>query len=364
MTPPSEHFGAAGPPTVLWWGRADHGYSRNRIMRQALAALGWQSTEFRPFLSPVGDLEALWRVRVRPDLVWLPCFRQRDIASASCWAQRHGVPLLFDPLISAYDKQVSERRKFAPDSGGARRLLENEREQFRRADAVLADTALHADFFHEVLGVERRRLFVVPVGAEESLFYPAQDVSPAGAPEVLFYGSFIQLQGPETIIEAARRYQGPAVRWTLLGDGPLLEKCRRLSDGLTSVQFEPRLDYALLPERIRRADILLGIFGATPKAARVIPNKVFQALACGKPVITLGSDAYPEVLRQDGDSGIRWVPPADPDALAAAVAALAAAPERLPMLGRQAFFSYKRHFAFETVVAALRRALLFLRNSS
>ena len=33
------------------------------------------------------------------------------------------------------------------------------------------------------------------------------------------------------------------------------------------------------------------------------------------------------------------------------------------MLGRQAFFSYKQHFAFETVVSALRRALQFLRSA-
>ena len=53
----------------------------------------------------------------------------------------------------------------------------------------------------------------------------------------------------------------------------------------------------------------------------MIPNKAFQALACGTPLITADTPAARELLG-DGESAL-LVPPGDPEALAAAVRRLA-----------------------------------------
>ncbi len=342
--------------SMLWWGRFDSEYSRNRIVRQCLADMGWRVIDFHPWVSSCGDLEARWKIRERPELVWVPCFRQRDIAAASRWSRRLGIPLLADPLISAYDKQVFEREKFPVNSRAAQRLLAWESDLMQRADLVLADTAGHADYFHDALGVERTHLYVVPIGAEETLFFAKP--KPPGTPlDVFFYGSFIALQGPRTIIEAAQRYQGPAVCWHLAGAGPLLDQCRTLAAGHPDIVFENWIPYQDLPARIHRADLLLGIFGATAKASRVIPNKVYQALACGRPVVTLASSAYPAELHERTDCGILWVPSADPDALARAIAQCANDKARLPDLGLQARTCYEQYFSMASVRSALSQAL-------
>jgi glycosyltransferase involved in cell wall biosynthesis len=83
----------------------------------------------------------------------------------------------------------------------------------------------------------------------------------------------------------------------------------------------PWVDYERLPEEISRAGCALGIFGTSAKAQRVIPNKVFQALACGAPVITADTPAARELLTHDETALL--VPAGDPPALAEAVQRLA-----------------------------------------
>ena len=346
-------------PSVLWWGRFDPGYSRNRILRRLLPGLGWNIVDFHPRLSSLGDLEARLKRIGKPDLVWVPCFRQRDLAAAGRWAKRRGVPLLFDPLISAYDKQIFERKKYPPQSRQAGRLHRWEQSLLERPDILLADTQAHADYFSEAFEVPPGRIKVVYVGAEESLFHPAPmpDHSDGSPLEVLFYGSFIELQAPQIIVEAARVYKGPPVRWTLLGKGPLRAECERLARGLDNVRFENPIPYEQLPARIHKADILLGVFDAGAKAGRVIPNKVFQSLACGRPVITRRSTAYPPRVVNGTDAGLHWVDPGNPGDLAMMVAQLA---QRLPGesdLGRLASKLYLEAFSDAVIAEQMREAL-------
>lgn len=346
-------------PRVLWWGRFDPDYSRNRVLRGLLVEMGWEIVDFHPRFSPLGDLEAHFRRLPKPDVVWVPCFRQRDLAAASRWAKRQRIPLVFDPLISAYDKQVFERKKYLPHSRQARRLLDWERSLFDRADVLIADTQAHADYFAEEFGIAPDRIKVVYVGAETPLFHPLPMPDHAdGAPlEVLFYGSFIELQAPQVIVEAARRYVGPPVRWTLLGKGPLRAECERLAQGLDSVCFEEQVPYVRLPARIHEADLLFGVFDSGAKAGRVIPNKVFQSLACGRPVVTRRSAAYPAACRDSGERGLIWVEPGDPGALALAVAKWAMQLRDDPDIGRRAADLYREVLSGAVIAEQLRGAL-------
>jgi glycosyltransferase involved in cell wall biosynthesis len=326
------------------------------VLNSLFPYLDWTSSCFRPSFSRLGVFEALLKGVARPDLVWVPCFRQRDLRAARLWSKSKGIPLVFDPLISTYDKQVFERKKYPPGGFRAHRLLRWEKSLFQAADVVIADTREHARFFEETFAIPLERIVVVPVGAEEELFSPA----PPGekgmdrkAVEILFFGSFIQLQGPHIIVEAARRYQGPPVRWRFIGHGPLLALCQKLAGSMKNIVFEPWVPYGDLPGRIRGADILLGIFGETPKAGRVIPNKVYQALACGKPVITCLSEAYPPELVGNPESGIAWVPPGDPEALVAMVADLVGLRQSLGERGHCARCSYDKHFSRQRILTQL-----------
>lgn len=334
------------PKNILWWGRFDPDYSRNRILRNLLAECGYHLSDFIPRSSYSGSIEAFFSLPGKtgyPSAVWVPAFRQRDFAAARRFADKHSIPLIFDPLISSWDKAVFERKKYPETSRKAKRLLTWERSLFSCADLVIADTPLHADFFVKTLRAAKESVAVIPVGAEESIFkqQPVEAAQKNDLPEILFYGSFIELQAPEVIIEAAITV--PGARWTLLGSGPLRRICEQKSSGHEHIRFEDWIPYHELPGRIGKADILLGIFGASSKSGRVIPNKVFQALACGRPLITRESDAYPQEMCRD--SGVTLIPAAAPDALAAAVSNALSNRDRFDEWGRQAHKIHRTWFS-------------------
>ena len=318
-------LGSKQKPKVLWWGRfGNYGpdYPRNRTLIDCFTRLDWEVVSFQPLVSGLAHIEAQFKGFADITLVWVPCFRQRDVAAASRWARRYNIPLVFDPLISAFDKQVSERRKFAADSAKGRQLLRWERECFAMADWLIADTREHAAYFAEQHGYPAERICVLPVGAEEALFNPQGAVNNS-IPEALFFGTFIGLQGATYIAEAIAIYSGPACRVTFLGTGPDRKPCEqivaRMDNPLVQVAFEEWLPIAKLARRIGASDLCLGVFGAGEKTNRVIPNKVYQSLACDRPVITMAAEAYPRDLQSSG-SGVLKIPPGDPAAIANALA--------------------------------------------
>ena len=339
--------------TILMWGRFDAGYSRNRVVRALMAASGFAVEEFYPAVSRLGDVEAELRGLKTPSFVWVPCFRLRDMAAAARWARRRGVPLVFDPLISAYQKQVFERRLFPAGSAAARRLLAKERALFALADVVVADTDCHRAFFHDTLEVPADRLTTLTVGASGEFAPAPLPVRAARAPrEVLFYGSFIPLHGVETIVAAAKLTAGEPIHWTLLGEGPHKAACRRLAVGMDNVTFEDPIPFERLCDRIQAADVLLGVFGDTAQAARVMPNKFFQSLASGRPVVTRTSAAYPAAVA--ASPAVRFVPPSDPAALAAAVRDLCVTPGALDRAAADARALFDREFSLDVLAEQFR----------
>lgn len=349
---------------VLFWGR--HGnygpdYPRNRVIESVMRELGCGVERFLPSLSLLADVEYVLKGGERPDVIWVPCFRQRDLPAAVRYGRRQRVPVVFDPLISSYDKQVNERRKFSASSLRGRRLLAQERTLFLAADRVIADTQGHADYYHEVHGVPFDRLFVIPVGAEESLFtaHPMPMRHDGEPLELVFFGTFIGLQGVDVLAEAILQYDGPPVRWRLLGDGPLREQCRQLLQGLPNVSFEPWGPLQELPGRLVTADAILGIFGSTEKARRVIPNKVYQGLALARPVITACTPAYPLSVRADELGGFLWAESGSPGSIIAAVRRLHERRQELSSIAEAARRTYDNYFSNRVIADVLGTVLQF-----
>ena len=343
--------------TILWWGRSDPNYSRNRIIRKQLKNLNYEILDFYPLVSRFGYIEALIKKIKRTDFVWVPCFRQRDILSASKWCLNKNIKLIIDPLISSWDKQTYEKEKIL-NQKQSDALKKKESFLFNKADFVLADTNLHANLFQKKLGVDKNKIFTVYVGAEESLFnnLPSKNNTKKKF-EILFYGSFIPLHGSEIIIKAAKSFKkNNNVHWTMLGAGPDLYKCKALAKNCPNIFFEEKIEYTKLASRIKKADLLLGIFGNSNKAGNVIPNKVFQSLASGKTIVTRKSNAYPKKLLKL-DNGIIFIEPNNPKALNNAVLKITKDKRFLTKSNAQAKIIYDTYFSEKIIREQLKKML-------
>ncbi len=259
-----------------------------------------------------------------------------------------GRPVVFNPLVSLHDTLVGDRARFKPHSAAAGILRGVDRLAFRGADLVVADTEAHAAWFRRTYDLRDDRVAVALVGADEPLFRPGWH--PPEPFHVLFVGKLIPLHGLETILAAAAL--APDVPFRIVGDGQHADLLARRP---ANVEHVPWIAYEDLPEAYRGAGCALGIFGTSSKAARVIPNKVFQALACARPVITADTPAARELLT-DGDDAL-LVPAGDPAALAAAVRRVATDEDLAHELARSGRETYEAQ-ASEAVLGERWRALL------
>ena len=340
---------------ILWWGR--HGnygpdYPRNRTIIKCLKEQGHEIINFQPKFSRLASLEAKLHNFKEIDLVWVPCFRQRDLLEASRWAKKHQIPLVFDPLISAYDKRVNEKQKYLSSSVRAKRLLSWEQNLFAAADILIADTESHKKYFIKQLNCQADKIHVIPVSAEETLFYPKKSTIKT-TPEFLFFGTFIGLQGATHIAEAIKYYDGPPIQLSFLGDGPERNLCESICQQNTNPQinitFENWIPFHKLADRIHQADFCLGIFGLGEKSSRVIPNKVYQALACGKPVITMYSSSYPENIKNG--EGIFFVSAGNPEEIAKTIKEAINSDTHL--LAESAYTIYSKYFSNKSITKTL-----------
>jgi glycosyltransferase involved in cell wall biosynthesis len=259
-----------------------------------------------------------------------------------------GRPIVFNPLVSLYDTFVADRRRFGSSSPAGRALKAIDRWALRRADLVVADTRANADFLADLAGLPQDEIEVCFVGAEERVF--GSGWKPVQPFHALFVGKLIPLHGVATVLEAARI--AGDLRFRIVGSGQLEALLRRRPP---NVEHVPWVEYERLSQELHRAGCALGVFGTSEKASRVIPNKVFQALACGVPVVTADTPGARELLVDDESALL--VPPGDARALAAAVRRLAEDPALARRLAERGLRAYRAH-ASEHVLGERWRTLI------
>jgi len=223
------------------------------------------------------------------------------------------------------------------------------------ADVVVLDTEEQLELLPERA---RHKTVIVPVGASADWFAAADNGAPRASPgllSVVFFGVYTPLQGAVVIGQAlARLAERRDITVTMIGSGQDYPATREAAQANTQITWLEWLEAEDLVRLVAAHDVCLGIFGDSPKAQRVVPNKVFQGAAAGCAIVT--SDTAPQ--RRMLDEAALYVPPGDPAALADALTALAADAARTAALQAAARSMAGARFSAESVAGPLRERLL------
>ncbi len=288
-----------------------------------------------------------------------------DVVHAHFWMSGHAALQAARPLGVPVAQTfhalgvVKRRHQGARDTSPAARLA-LEASVARSVDRVIA-TCSDEVFELLRLGVDSRRVTVVPSGVDLSHFTPEGPAEPRGAQRrrIVAVGRLVERKGFGNVLEALTRLPDTEVVLAggpergALGADPQARRLRALARRLgvaDRVELRGRVARAELPALVRSADVVV----CTPwyEPFGIVP---LEAMACGVPVVASAVGGLIDTV-VDGVTGIH-VPPRRPEELAAALRALLDEPEHRRRLGAAGARRARERYGWDRVAAATLRVL-------
>ncbi len=224
-----------------------------------------------------------------------------------------------------------------------------ERFLYRRADRVIVNSP---GFREHVTRRGAKRVDLIPNGADPSMFDPGDEGASFRTRHLLadkFVALYAGAHGLSNdlgvVLEAAKMLAGSDIQIALLGDGKEKANLQTQANAmeLTNVTFAPSLPKAEMAGALAGADACIAILKPLDEYKTTYPNKVFDYMAAGRPVVLAIDGVIREVVEAAG-CGV-FVPPGDPSALAEAMRELAADRERARQMGLAGRKYLERHFS-------------------
>ncbi len=232
-----------------------------------------------------------------------------------------------------------------------------ERFLYRRADCVMVNSP---GFISHVKSLGARRVELVPNGADPAMFEsPTGSVgfraehALGGAFVALYAGAHGMSNDLDVILDAAGLLRNEPIKIVLVGDGkekPALVS-HAAADRLANVTFVPSVPKRQMAGVLAAADACIAILKPLAEYKTTYPNKVFDYMAAGRPIVLAIDGVIREVV-EAAHCGI-FVPPGDPSAMAEAIRSLAADPKNARQMGQNGKGYLEDHFSREVLAAAL-----------
>jgi glycosyltransferase involved in cell wall biosynthesis len=212
-------------------------------------------------------------------------------------------------------------------------LCRMQRAQYRWSSALVAVTPDLVSWAMREAG--HSNVFLVTNAANTAIFNPDGPHLSRSCRYVVFFGGLVRWHGVDVMMEAARSSAWPKDVELLIA-GPVVDE----SLGPALEQLPPAAKYLGRRPQTELPPLVRGAFAALVPISDpgrrsghgVMPLKMFEALACGTPVIVSDLPGQAEFIRNHRCGIV--VPVADPLALAGAVAELAGDESRARELGR------------------------------
>lgn len=264
------------------------------------------------------------------------------------WARKvYDGPILLDLFLSLADTIISDRQMFRENGLASRLFHAVDRMACAKADLVFLDTPEHAAFAAELTGLPEEKFTFVPIGdpdaPPDAFEYP--ELVESEPLRVLYFGTGVPLHGVRTLLTACAKT--PGVHLTFVGGTPRQrEEARAISPEKVTV-VDGWVGKKTMHRLYASHHVILGIFGTSSKAGRVVPFKILHSLSCGRPAVTADTSAVNTLLEPGWDC--LTCPPGNSAALSLTLRSLSESKHILPRLASQARRSYERMFSPEAI---------------
>lgn len=219
------------------------------------------------------------------------------------WAKRFKVPVHF--------RMIDILHRLVPYKILSPLAYMMEKMVYKRVDQISAITPKLIKYGQSMGG--RGEIIYLPTGSDADFFYP-QKADAALRAEfgvkssdklVLFSGTLYNFSGLDRILNyfADHLQESDNVKFLIVGRGEQLEELKKIVQAKSledKVKFAGFVEYGRLVNYINIADICINPFETNYITDRIFPSKVYQYLACEKPVIATKLPGMIDVIPDNG----------------------------------------------------------------
>jgi glycosyltransferase involved in cell wall biosynthesis len=225
-------------------------------------------------------------------------------------AKKYNIPVIFRS-IDVLNRLVPNWFLRAPTRLFEKKVYEN-------VDKIVAITPMLSDYVIN-LGASKDKVELLFTGVDTNQFNPEIDSKKLrkelnlsnDCKVIVFIGTLFEFCGMDRYIEQFPEIlkEFPRTKLIVVGGGFLHEKLKqlvrdlKLEDSVILTGFQP---YEMMPQYINLADICINPFQVNDTTRDIMPGKILQYLACGKPVIATPLPGMKAVISDEERGVMQW----------------------------------------------------------
>jgi glycosyltransferase involved in cell wall biosynthesis len=174
----------------------------------------------------------------------------------------------------------------------------------REASGIICHSRYLADKI-STIGLPEEKIHVIPYGINVHEFKPCEN---RDLNLILAVGRFVEKKAPHLTIKAFARVQKriPQVRLEMIGNGPLLSRCKNTVSELeisNNIIFHGAREHNFVKERLQKACVFVQHSVTAPNGdTESLGISLLEAMAAGVPVVATRHNGFVETVK-DGETG-------------------------------------------------------------
>jgi glycosyltransferase involved in cell wall biosynthesis len=269
-----------------------------------------------------------------------------------------GKNIVLDAGWSLFEATVLTRRIFGPFGHILFKAYLIDFFSSRIAKKIILESKLQQDFYCKLLGLKRKKTYVLPTGVDEEIF--SQTQANLELPNffdnskiVLFRGKYNEESGIETLANATQLLKSEDITFWIF--------CPGMPEYISFSEFAyVNSDYieskSLFPSIYSLAQITIGQLSSNKRLSRTIPHKAFESAFMSKTYITARQAGIKELFLENEE--ILCIRPSDSRDLADKIKKLFENPELLKKFGCNMNIKYQKSFSQKTLAYSFMKILL------